>query len=111
MAYDDDAVVVGALFFRHVHFFVAAAFTGKWIETQPWTSFKFKWLESFKNIIDDAIEVTACSLTSQIREQMSGPDTQIFSPKKTGFSPIKNTFQNFFDFYLPLFYATFQCGP
>ena len=30
--------------------------------------------------------------------------TQIFSPKKTGFSPIKNTFQNFFDFCLPLFY-------
>jgi hypothetical protein len=28
MAYDDDAVVVGALFFRHVHFFVAAAFAG-----------------------------------------------------------------------------------
>ena len=37
--------------------------------------------------------------------------TQIFSPKKTGFSPIKNTFQIFFDFCLPLFYATFQCGP
>ena len=107
----DDAVVVGALFFRHVHFFVAAAFAGKWIETQPWTSFRFKWPESFKNIIDDAIEVTTCSLTSQIREQMSGPDTQIFSPKKTGFSPIKNTFQNFFDFCLPLFYATFQWGP
>jgi hypothetical protein len=37
--------------------------------------------------------------------------TQIFSPKKTGFSPIKNTFQKNFDFCLPLFYATFQCGP
>ena len=36
--------------------------------------------------------------------------TQIFSPKKTGFSSIRN-FQNFFDFCLPLFYATFQCGP
>ena len=27
--------------------------------------------------------------------------------KKTAFSPVKNTFQNFFDFFLPLFYATF----
>ena len=49
----------------------------------------------------------------QIRKQMSGSDlhviyTQIFSPKKTGFSTIKNAFQNFFDFCLPLFYATFQ---
>ena len=25
---------------------------------------------------------------------------EIFSPKKTGFSPIKNTFQNCFDFFL-----------
>ena len=38
-------------------------------------------------------------------------NAQIFSPKKTVFSPIKSTFQNFFDFYLPLCYATFQCGP
>ena len=37
--------------------------------------------------------------------------TQIFSPKKTFFSPLKNTSQNFFDFCLPLFYATFQCRP
>ena len=64
MAYDDDAVVVGALFFRHVHFFAAAAFTGEWIETQPWTSFISKCPKLLKNIIDDAIEVTACSLTS-----------------------------------------------
>ena len=52
----------------------------------------------------------------QIREQMSGPDLHVFTLKflalkKTVFSPIKNTFQNFFDFCLPLFYATFQCGP
>ena len=58
MAYDDDAVVVGALFFRHVHFFVAAAYTGEWIETQPWTKFIFKWLKLLKNIIEGAIEVT-----------------------------------------------------
>ena len=38
-------------------------------------------------------------------------NTQIFSPDKNWFSPMKNTFQNFFDFCLPLFYATFQCGP
>ena len=37
--------------------------------------------------------------------------TQIFSPKKTGFSPLKNTSQKFFDFCLSLFYATFQWGP
>ena len=36
--------------------------------------------------------------------------TQIFSPKKTAFSLINNTFQKIFDSYLPLFYATFQCG-
>jgi hypothetical protein len=31
--------------------------------------------------------------------------------KKLGFSPVKNTYQNFFYFFLPLFYATFQCRP
>ena len=36
--------------------------------------------------------------------------TQIFSSKKTGFPPVKNTSQIFFYFCLPLFYATFQCG-
>ena len=36
---------------------------------------------------------------------------QILALKKTGFSPVKNTSQNYFDFCLPLFYATFQCGP
>ena len=45
---------------------------------------------------------------------MSGPDLHVFTFKflaqKTGFSPIKNTFQIFFDFCLPLFYATFQFG-
>ena len=50
----------------------------------------------------------------QIREQMSGLDLHVFTLKflalkKPGFSPIKNTFQNFFDFCLPLFNATFQC--
>jgi hypothetical protein len=30
---------------------------------------------------------------------------------KSGFSPVKNTSKIFFDFYLPLFYATFQCRP
>ena len=32
---------------------------------------------------------------------------EIFSPKKTGFPPLKNTSQTFFDFVLPLLYATF----
>ena len=56
-------------------------------------------------------------LEAQIREQMSGPDlhvyiyTQILALKETGFSLIKNTFQFFLAFCLPLFYATFQCGP
>ena len=41
------------------------------------------------------------ALESQIREQMLGPDLHVFtlkmfSPKKTGFSPIKNTFQFLF---------------
>ena len=31
--------------------------------------------------------------------------------KKPGFSPVKNTSKSFFDFCLPLFNATFQCGP
>ena len=53
---------------------------------------------------------------TRIKEQMSGPDLHVFTLKflglkKTGFSPIKNISQNFFDFCLPLFYATFQCGP
>ena len=52
---------------------------------------------------------------SQIRKQMSGPDLHVFTLKslalKNWFPPIKNTFQFFFDFYLPLFYATFQCWP
>jgi hypothetical protein len=30
---------------------------------------------------------------------------------KSGFPPVKNTSKFFFDFCLPLFYATFQCGP
>jgi hypothetical protein len=51
------------------------------------------------------------SLYPQIREQMSGPDLHVFTfkflaLKKTGFSPIKNTFQKLFDFCLPLFHAT-----
>ena len=37
--------------------------------------------------------------------------TQTFSPKKTGFPSIKILSIFFFDFCLPLFYATFQCGP
>ena len=53
---------------------------------------------------------------AQIREQMSGPDLHVFTLKFlalkiTGFSPIKKTFWNYFDFCLPLLYATFQCGP
>ena len=51
-------------------------------------------------------------LNPQIREQMSGPDLHVFTNtflalKKLVFPPIKNTFQIFFDFCLPLFYATF----
>ena len=45
---------------------------------------------------------------------MFGPYLHVFTLKflalrKTGFSPIKNTSQLFFDFCLPLFYETFQC--
>ena len=61
-------------------------------------------------------EAQPSSFQAQIREQMSGPDlhvfthTQIFSPKKNWFFPNKKYFPFFFYFYLPLFYATFQCG-
>ena len=42
----------------------------------------------------------------QKREQMSGPDLHVFTLKfLAGFSPIKNTFEIFFDFCLPLFSA------
>ena len=34
-----------------------------------------------------------------------------FLALKNCFSPVKSTSQSFFDFCLPLFYATFQCGP
>ena len=50
-------------------------------------------------------------ITDKRRDVWSRPSciyTQIFSPKKTGFSPIKNNSQHFFVFCLPLFYATFQ---
>ena len=36
--------------------------------------------------------------------------TQIFSPKKIGFSEKKNSSQKKKIFFLPFFYATFQCG-
>ena len=46
---------------------------------------------------------------AQIRKQMSGPDLHVFTLKflalKKLVFPHKNTFQKFFDFYLPLFYA------
>ena len=50
--------------------------------------------------------------STQIREQMSGPNLHVFTHKslalkKHGFPPTKNTFQKFSDFCLPLFYATF----
>ena len=67
-------------------------------------------------IIKSSLEHYQHRATAQIREQMTGPDLHVFTLKflalkTTGFSPIKNTFQNFFDLGLPLFYATFQCGP
>ena len=56
------------------------------------------------------------SALAQIREQMFGPDLHVFTLKflalkETVFFLMKNTFQNFFDFCLLLFYATFKCGP
>jgi hypothetical protein len=36
---------------------------------------------------------------------------KILALKRTGFSPVKYTSQNSIDFFLLLFYATFQCGP
>ena len=54
-------------------------------------------------------------LTAQIREQMSGPDLYVLTVvflalKKTGFSEKKNSSQKKLIFFLPFFYATFQCG-
>ena len=52
-----------------------------------------------------------CTIIWQDRVHITGVGanrrliTQIFSPKKTGFSLVKNTSQFFFDFCLPLFYA------
>ena len=55
-----------------------------------------------------------CSST-QIKEQMLGPDLHVFTLKflalKKWFSPIKDTFQTFFDFCSPLFYALFSADP
>ena len=56
-------------------------------------------------------EVWAVATVGANRGLIRGSYIEIFSPKKTGFSPVKNTSQYFFDFCLPLFYATFQCGP
>ena len=36
---------------------------------------------------------------------------KILALKRTGFSPVKYTSQNSIDFFLLLFYATFQCRP
>ena len=56
------------------------------------------------------------NLQAQIREQMSSPDLHVFTlkflvPQKNWFFPHKKYFPKLFDFCLPLFNATFQCGP
>ena len=62
-------------------------------------------------------EAQPSSFQAQIREQMSGPDlhvfthTQIFSPKKTGFSPIKNTFHFFLTFIYLYSMQLFSADP
>ena len=78
--------------------------------------FKFLLKMFLVNRILEGWRILLACHAPQIREQMSGSDLHVFTLKflalnKTGFSPIKNTFQIFFDFCLPLFYATFQCGP
>ena len=54
------------------------------------------------------------AVNTQIRQQMSGPNLHVYTLKylalKIIFSPMKDTFQNLFDFCLPIFNATFQ-GP
>ena len=57
------------------------------------------------------ISLSTTDKRTDVWSQPSCIYTQIFSPKKPVFSPIKNTLQICFDFCLPLFYATFQCGP
>ena len=78
--------------------------------------FNLYTLEQFSKWINLFLSIWIWELQPQIRKQMSGPDPHVFTLKvlalkKTGFYPIKNTFQTFFDFCLLLFYATFQCGP
>ena len=50
----------------------------------------------------------SCTTVGANRSEGLSTYIEIFSPKKTGFFPVKNSSQNFFDFFLPLYYATFQ---
>ena len=42
---------------------------------------------------------------SRSQQRTESTYIEIFSPKKTGFSPVKNTAQNFFDFFLTLLFS------
>ena len=48
---------------------------------------------------------------TDVLSQTSCIYTQIFSPKKTGFSPIKDKFQNFFEFVYLYYMQLFSADP
>ena len=57
-----------------------------------------------EDVLDDNDFISIGILSTQIREQMSGPDLHVFTVKflalnKTGFPPVKDTSQIFFNLY------------
>jgi hypothetical protein len=83
--------------------FPARVFTGLWLEQM------FQEYNRPKCTFGNVLKTT--DKRTDVWSRPSCIYTKNFSPKKTGFLPIKNTSQIFFEFCLPLFYATFQCGP
>ena len=88
------------LYLRCHYHYAATVFT--WILVP---GFIYGWVIFFQGGVECYWKAV---LKAQIREQMSGPDLHVFTLKfvalkKPGFSPVKNTFQNLFDFCLPLF--------
>ena len=67
------------------------------------------FVDLIKTVFKRLQKISYQMFLTQIREQMSGPDLHVFTLK---FLALKKwSFQFFFDFCLPLFYAFFLCGP
>jgi hypothetical protein len=60
------------------------------------------WQTKYHSIANSSLVPTSLYLHSN--------STQILALKKNGFSEKKKSSQNFLIFFLPFFYATFQCG-